>query len=60
DPGRKTYSFVRDQTWIIWNGQNLIWLPPEYRPTCSAVQGQMVSIGCTSGRVFTVGFSYDV
>ncbi|KAM7190941.1 hypothetical protein V8F33_009174 [Rhypophila sp. PSN 637] len=60
DPGRQTYSLGRDQTWIIRNGQNIIWLPPEYRPSCSAVQGQMVSIGCTSGKVFTVGFSCNV
>ncbi|KAK4207264.1 hypothetical protein QBC37DRAFT_299074, partial [Rhypophila decipiens] len=60
DPGRQTYSLGRDQAWIICNGRNLIWLPPEYRPICSSVQGQTVSIGCTSGRVFTVGFSCDV
>ncbi|KAK4206296.1 hypothetical protein QBC37DRAFT_237611, partial [Rhypophila decipiens] len=56
---RYWYSLGEDQTWIICNGRNLIWFPPEYRPNCSAVQGRMVSIGCTSGRVFTVGFSCD-
>ncbi|KAK4208673.1 hypothetical protein QBC37DRAFT_391849 [Rhypophila decipiens] len=60
NPERYRYRLGRDQTWIICNGRNLIWFPPEYRPSCSAIQGQMVSIGCTSGRVFTVGFSYDV
>ncbi|KAK0731983.1 HET-R [Lasiosphaeris hirsuta] len=60
NPGRHRYSLGRDQTWIICNGRNLIWLPPEYRPSCSAVQGRMVSIGCTSGQVFTVDFSCDV
>ncbi|KAM7188910.1 hypothetical protein V8F33_010357 [Rhypophila sp. PSN 637] len=60
NPERYGYSLGEDQTWIICNGRNLIWFPPEYRPNCSAVQGQMVSIGCTSGRVFTVGFSCDV
>ncbi|KAH8748441.1 hypothetical protein F5883DRAFT_721048 [Diaporthe sp. PMI_573] len=60
DSGRYRYSLGKDQTWIICNGRNLIWLPPEYRPYCSAVQGRMVAIGCKSGRVFTIGFSCDV
>jgi WD40 repeat protein len=61
DPERHGYSWGGgDQTWIIYNGRNLVWLPPEYRPGCSAVQGQMVAIGCASGRVFTIGFSCDV
>jgi WD40 repeat protein len=59
DSGRYGYSFGEDQTWIIGNGRNLIWLPPEYRPNCFAVQRRMVAIGCKSGRVFTIGFSCD-
>ncbi|KAK0626411.1 hypothetical protein B0T14DRAFT_534566 [Immersiella caudata] len=60
DPERYGYSLGEDQTWIICNGRKVLWLPPEYRPGCSAVQGRMVSIGCNSGRVLTIGFSCDV
>ncbi|KAH8750221.1 hypothetical protein F5883DRAFT_227674 [Diaporthe sp. PMI_573] len=60
DPGRHGYGLGQDQTWIICNGRRVLWLPPEYRPSCSAVQGRMISIGCKSGRVFTIGFSRDV
>ncbi|KAK0728909.1 hypothetical protein B0T26DRAFT_636755, partial [Lasiosphaeria miniovina] len=54
------YSWGHDQTWINCNGRNVIWLSPEYRPVCSAVHGRMMSIGCSSGQVFTIGFSQDV
>ena len=58
--GRHGYRLGKDNTWIICNGRNVLWLPPEYRPNCSAVHGPMVSIGCESGRVFTIGFSRDI
>ncbi|KAK4658853.1 hypothetical protein QC762_0002790 [Podospora pseudocomata] len=54
------YRLGSDKTWVTCNGQNVLWLPPEYRPTCSVIQGRMVAIGCSSGRVFTIGFSRDI
>ncbi|KAK4658177.1 hypothetical protein QC762_0035640 [Podospora pseudocomata] len=54
------YRLGSDKTWVICNGQNVLWLPPEYRPTCSVIQGRMVAIGCSSGRVCTIGFSRDI
>jgi len=60
DLGGYSYSLGEDETWILCNGQNVLWLPPEYRPSCSAVQGRMISIGCSSGQVLTIGFSRDV
>ncbi|KAK3360107.1 HET-R [Lasiosphaeria hispida] len=58
--GKQEYSLGQDKSWITCNGKNILWLPPEYRPSCSAVQGRMVSIGCSSGRVLTIGFSRNV
>ncbi|KAK5662998.1 hypothetical protein OQA88_6412 [Cercophora sp. LCS_1] len=58
--GGYRYGLGKDGTWIICNRRNALWLPPEYRPFCSAVQGRMISIGCSSGRVFSIGFSRDV
>ncbi len=49
--GRHGYRLGKDNTWIICNGRNVLWLPPEHRPSCSAVEGRMISIGCQSGRV---------
>jgi len=51
------YGLGQDKSWITYNDKNVLWLPPEYRPSCSAVQELMISIGCSSGRVITVGFS---
>lgn len=51
------YGLGQDNSWITYNGKNVLWLPPEYRPSCSAVQELMISIGCSSGRVIAVGFS---
>ncbi|KAK0645495.1 hypothetical protein B0T16DRAFT_428600 [Cercophora newfieldiana] len=64
-----------DGEWITRGGKNLLWLPPDFRasctsvydhtlvlgrPNCSAVQGRMMAIGCKSGQVFTIGFSCDI
>ncbi|KAK4148842.1 hypothetical protein C8A00DRAFT_19395, partial [Chaetomidium leptoderma] len=57
---RHGYSLGQDSSWITCNGQNVLWLPSEARPGCFAVQGQMISIGCASGRVLVIGFSRDV
>ncbi|KAL8285641.1 hypothetical protein RB600_009867 [Gaeumannomyces tritici] len=40
-----------DQAWITWNGQNLLWLPTEYRPQCSAIAGCTVALVSPSKRV---------
>jgi WD40 repeat protein len=57
---RHGYDLGQDLAWIACNGQNVLWLPSEHRPGCSAVQGRIISIGCASGRVFFIGFSRDV
>ncbi|KAL6230700.1 hypothetical protein BDW75DRAFT_221914 [Aspergillus navahoensis] len=47
--------------WITRNSQNWLHLPPEYRPTCTAVTrsvGALV-LGCGSGRVLIFGFSAE-
>ena len=57
DPVAQGYGIGQDKSWITCNGKNVLWLPPEYRPSSSAVQELMVSVGCSSGRVFTISFS---
>ncbi|KAF7116900.1 hypothetical protein CNMCM5793_005530 [Aspergillus hiratsukae] len=53
------YGLSPNHTWIAHDGQNILWLPPEFRPQCWAVQGHMVAIGCSSGRVLIFGFPPD-
>jgi WD40 repeat protein len=38
--------------WIRCNSENLVWLPPEYRPSCSALSGRSIGIGTGSGKVW--------
>ncbi|KAH7636093.1 hypothetical protein B0T09DRAFT_330487 [Sordaria sp. MPI-SDFR-AT-0083] len=54
------YGLGQDWSWITCNGQNVLWLPPNYRPSSCNVQGRMISIGCASGLVWFIGFSQDI
>ncbi|KAK4248387.1 beta transducin-like protein HET-E2C*4 [Corynascus novoguineensis] len=57
---QQTYALGQDRSWITCNGQNVLWLPSEYRPECIAIKGRKICIGCSSGRVFVIGFSRDI
>ncbi|KAK3947905.1 hypothetical protein QBC32DRAFT_223198, partial [Pseudoneurospora amorphoporcata] len=51
------YGLSSNRTWITYQGKNLLWLPPEYRPSSSAISGTVLSIGSSSGRVLFFTFS---
>jgi WD40 repeat protein len=51
------YGLSSNRTWITYQGENLLWLPAEYRPSSSAISGTAVSIGCFSGRILIFTFS---
>jgi len=59
EPRHHGYGLNADKAWITWNGQNILWLPSEYRPSCSAVASSTIVIGCTSGRVLTINFLFN-
>ncbi|KAM5442416.1 hypothetical protein MferCBS31731_002294 [Microsporum ferrugineum] len=42
--------------WITWNSENILWIPPKYRPECSAVAAATVILGCSSGQVLIFNF----
>lgn len=44
------YVQVQDQ-WILRNQQRVLWLPPEYRSTLTAVREDTACLGLASGRV---------
>jgi hypothetical protein len=54
---REGYGLTHDSTWIMYEGQNALWLPPEFRPQCSAISGLVVALGCASGRVLVFRFA---
>jgi WD40 repeat protein len=45
-------GFSPDGIWIQHTGNNMLWLPSEYRPSDSSVSGTMVSVGVGTGRVW--------
>ncbi len=54
------YGLNSDCTWVVHNGRKLLWIPPEYQPSTLAVRGNIVAIGCFSGRVMVIAFSDGV
>ncbi|KAL2358965.1 hypothetical protein RJZ56_008209 [Blastomyces dermatitidis] len=45
------------EKWITRNGQNLIWLPPERRAICVAINDDNVALGHKSGHVTWLKFN---
>ena len=57
-PSQRSFSrdiFVQEQ-WITRKMENVLWLPPEYRPGRVAVHGSVVALGSVSGRVLILEF----
>src|SRR5207248_7134389 len=62
DPQSPRYqgqALSSDGEWIIYNSKNWVWLPSEYRPTCSAVLGKSIGIGVGTGKVWICNFKVD-
>ncbi|OAL42607.1 HET-domain-containing protein [Pyrenochaeta sp. DS3sAY3a] len=56
EPKRPLYVGIgvsSDSIWIQHGGNNMLWVPSEYRPSCSVVCGNTVGIGVGSGRVWS-------
>ena len=56
EPARPQYrgtSLSSDSIWIKYDGRNVLWIPSEYRPSCSVVCGNRVGMGVGTGRVWT-------
>ncbi|KAF1935017.1 WD40 repeat-like protein, partial [Clathrospora elynae] len=45
-----SHVLVQDQ-WILCNQQRFLWLPPENRPSSTAVRREIAYLGLSSGRV---------
>jgi WD40 repeat protein len=39
------------QQWLSYGVTDILWLPPEYRPTCYDVRDNHIALGLASGRV---------
>jgi WD40 repeat protein len=55
EPERPLYvatSLSPDSIWIKHAGENMLWIPSEYRPSCSSVSGRVIGTGNGSGRIW--------
>lgn len=46
---------IQRREWITLNGERLLWLPPESRPSCSAIKDSTIALGHASGRISFIG-----
>ncbi|KAF2174705.1 beta transducin-like protein HET-D2Y [Zopfia rhizophila CBS 207.26] len=58
-PRYKRGALSSDGAWITYDSENLVWLPSEYRPSCSAVSGKTIGIGVGSGKVWVCDLELD-
>jgi WD40 repeat protein len=58
-PPPQGYSLQSDTRWITWDGEKVLWLPSEYRPAWSVVEGLTVAMSYKTGRVLALTFSGD-
>jgi WD40 repeat protein len=42
--------------WMTRDGENLLWLPSDYRASCLALYGNLLVLGCPSGQVTCIEF----
>ena len=55
------YALSADKCWVSDRGENVLWLPWDYRPLSVAIDddNNRICIGCQSGRIFFFSFSED-
>jgi len=54
--GRGGELFV-NEAWVVQGIKQVLWLPSDYRATCTAVWNDVLAIGHASGRVSVLGFN---
>ena len=45
--------------WMARETENILWLPPEYSPTCTTVHREVAALDTASGRVLSFEFSFN-
>ncbi|EHK17972.1 uncharacterized protein TRIVIDRAFT_67191 [Trichoderma virens Gv29-8] len=52
------YGISSDQAWLTWNGKNILWLPPDYRPALErAISRNCIAMGAESSHQVNI-FSF--
>jgi WD40 repeat protein len=59
-PGQTTSSICISDDWVMWKSRKILWLPPDHQPSCSAVSGNTVVLGQSSGKLTFLKFNAAV
>ncbi|XP_014557368.1 hypothetical protein COCVIDRAFT_25929 [Bipolaris victoriae FI3] len=59
-PQYQGLALSADGVWITYNSENLLWLPSDYRPACSAVSGETIVVGVGTGRVWICNVQLNI
>ncbi|RDA94102.1 hypothetical protein CP533_6594 [Ophiocordyceps camponoti-saundersi (nom. inval.)] len=56
EKGLSGYGLSPDARWISWNGKNVLWIPPEYKPSIAKISRstETMALRCGFGRVLTI------
>jgi WD40 repeat protein len=57
--GVSLYCLRENGSWIAWNNNNILWLPPDYRSRYAMIKGH-VFVTISSGRVIIIKFKEGV
>ena len=52
--------FLQPNNWILLNGEQVLWLPPDARPSCWAIRANMLALGHSSGCISFIGFDHNM
>ncbi|RFU31703.1 hypothetical protein B7463_g4630, partial [Scytalidium lignicola] len=58
-PRFKGYGISSDSVWITWNGENVLWLPPEYRSQTTIAMQSIVALACNSKPLLIFRFASE-
>ena len=56
DPLEQLRTLFVSNDWVVEEGADILWLPPDYRATCVAVRDGMVVLGHSSGSISFLKF----
>ncbi|KAL3491549.1 quinon protein alcohol dehydrogenase-like superfamily [Aspergillus germanicus] len=48
---KKGGIFILEHQWLCVEGERRLWLPEDYRPTCLALNGNVLALGHRNGRI---------
>ncbi|KAH8800337.1 hypothetical protein F5884DRAFT_891236 [Xylogone sp. PMI_703] len=54
---QSTKAITVEWEWVTEDGQNILWFPPDYRPTSEAVYSNLVVLGLRDGSIIFLEFS---